>query len=150
MTRRVHLPALVALAVLMTTAALGFAQRRQAGEAGGGRNKNGIIRLEVDATDAPRRLIHVQMHVPMNAPGMPDGAAGGAATLLYAQWIPGEHGPTGPLTDVVSLRMSARGENLAWRRDAKNLYALQVRVPGGADVLDVAFDFISPPEAGGF
>jgi hypothetical protein len=36
----------------------------------------------VDATDAPRRLFHVQMTIP---------ARPGPMTLLYPEWIPGEH-----------------------------------------------------------
>jgi len=39
------------------------------------------IRLRVDATDAPRRVIHVQMTMP---------AKPGPMTLLYPEWIPGE------------------------------------------------------------
>ena len=46
------------------------------------------MRLRVDATDAPRRLFHVQMTMP---------AKPGPLTLLYPEWIPGEHGPTGPI-----------------------------------------------------
>ena len=46
------------------------------------------VRLRVDATDAPRRLFHVQMTIP---------ARPGPMTLLYPEWIPGEHMPTGRL-----------------------------------------------------
>jgi predicted metalloprotease with PDZ domain len=99
------------------------------------------IRLQVDATDAPRRLFHVQMTIPVKP---------GPATLLYPQWIPGEHGPTGPITDVVGLRITAAGQTLAWQRDSVNLYAFHVNVPEGASSLGVVFDFISAPDAGGF
>ena len=46
------------------------------------------VKLKVDATDAARRLFHVQMSMP---------AKPGPMTLLYPEWIPGEHGPTGPI-----------------------------------------------------
>ena len=52
------------------------------------------LHLQVDASDAPRRLLHVQMSLP---------AKPGPMTLLYPQWIPGEHGPTGPLVNLVGL-----------------------------------------------
>ena len=41
------------------------------------------VKLRVDATDAPRRLFHVQMTMTVKA---------GPLTLLYPEWIPGEHG----------------------------------------------------------
>jgi len=102
-------------------------------------------RLEVDATDAPRRLIHVRLALP---------AAPGPLTLLYPQWIPGEHGPTGPIADLVNLRFSTGGQTVTqtvtWKRDPVNLFAFHLTIPPGAKWLEAAFDFISPPDAGGF
>lgn len=99
------------------------------------------VQLRVDATDAPRRLFHVAMTLP---------ARPGPMTLLYPQWIPGEHGPTGPVVNLVGLKVKANGQAVAWRRDDVNMYAFHVEVPSGAAALDVTFDFISPPEGGGF
>jgi len=99
------------------------------------------VKLKVDATDAPRRLFHVQMSMP---------AKPGAMTLLYPEWIPGEHGPTGPIVNLVGLKIQAGGKSIPWRRDSDNMYAFHLEVPAGAATLDVAFDFISPPETGGF
>ena len=45
------------------------------------------VRLRVDATDVTRRIFHVQMNMP---------AKPGPMTLLYPEWIPGEHGPPAP------------------------------------------------------
>jgi predicted metalloprotease with PDZ domain len=99
------------------------------------------VRLDVDATDAPRHLFHVKMAIP---------AKPGPLTLLYPEWVPGEHGPTGPITDLAGLRIEAGGQAIPWKRDSVNMYALHVDVPAGASLLNVSFDFISPPEAGGF
>ena len=99
------------------------------------------VRLRVDASDAPRRLFHVQMTVP---------AKPGPMTLLYPEWIPGEHGPTGPIANLVGLKVSAGTQTIAWKRDSVNLYAFHLDVPAGSSSLDVIFDFISPPEVGGF
>ena len=99
------------------------------------------VRLRVDATDAPRRLFHVQMTIP---------ARPGAMTLLYPEWIPGEHGPTGPIVNLVGLKIQAGGQPVAWRRDSVNMYAFHIEVPAGASSVDATFDFISPPEEGGF
>src|SRR5688572_16568646 len=100
-----------------------------------------LVRLRVDATDAPRRLFHVQMTIP---------AKPGAMTLLYPQWIPGEHGPTGPVTNLVGLKIRGGGQTIPWRRDSVNMYAFHIEVPAGASSVDAAFDFIAPPEEGGF
>jgi predicted metalloprotease with PDZ domain len=99
------------------------------------------IRLRVDATDAPRRVLHVQMTMP---------AKPGPMTLLYPEWIPGEHGPTGPVANLVGLKIQGGGRIIAWKRDSVNLYAFAFEVPAGVSSLDIAFDYIAPPESGGF
>ena len=99
------------------------------------------IKLHVDATDAPRRMFHVRLTIP---------AKPGPMTLLYPEWIPGEHGPTGPITDLAGLKITAGGQTVPWKRDSANMYAFHVTVPAGASALDVVFDQISPPETSGF
>ena len=71
-------------------------------------------------------------------------------TLLYPEWIPGEHGPTGPIVNLVGLKIQGGGQTIAWKRDSVNMYAFHLNVPAGVSSLDVAFDFISPPESAGF
>ncbi len=100
--------------------------------------------LAVDATDAPRNLLHVRESLPVSP---------GPLTLFYPKWIPGEHGPTGPLVDLVNLKIHASNAPdaaLAWRRDLVEMYAYKLEVPGGATRLDLEFDFILPPNADGF
>src|SRR5712692_7322509 len=99
------------------------------------------VKLRVDATDAPRRLFHVQMSMP---------AKPGAMTLLYPEWIPGEHGPTGPIINFVGLRIQGNGKTISWKRDGTNMYAFHIDVPAGVATLEIAFDFIAPPESEGF
>ena len=98
-------------------------------------------RLDVDATDVTRRLIHARLTLPVKP---------GALTLLYPQWIPGEHGPTGPIADLAGLKFSAGGAAIPWKRDSVNMFAIHLDVPAGVSSLDVSLDFISPPETGGF
>src|SRR5260370_33320472 len=100
-----------------------------------------MVGLRVDATDAPRRLFHVQMNMPAKA---------GPMTLLYPQWIPGEHGPTGLIANLVGLKIQGAGQTIAWKRDSVNMFAFHVEVPAGVSSLDVTFDFISAPESEGF
>ncbi len=71
-------------------------------------------------------------------------------TLVYPKWLPGEHGPTGPITDLVGLEFSAGGARLPWSRDAVDMYAFHLDVPAGAESVDVALDFLSATAATGF
>src|ERR1700733_10890276 len=93
------------------------------------------ITLSVDATEAPRKIFHAQMTIPASA---------GTLTLYYPKWIPGEHGPTGPIQDLAGLKFTANGQPLKWRRDLLDGWTLHVEVPAGASSIDAALDFISP------
>ena len=99
------------------------------------------IQLAVDATDAPRKIIHAKMTIP---------AAAGPLTLVYPKWIPGEHGPTGPVVDTAGIVISANGQPLQWTRDDVEMYGLHVNVPTGANSVDVAMDFLATAAAEGF
>jgi predicted metalloprotease with PDZ domain len=103
--------------------------------------QNPAIRIQVDASDAPRRILHSELQLPVRA---------GKLTLLYPKWIPGEHGPNGPITDVVGLKMAAANKPVAWERDPEDMFAFNVEVPDGADVLDVAFDLLMPSASGAY
>jgi predicted metalloprotease with PDZ domain len=100
------------------------------------------VKLEVDAADAPRKILHARLSIPVMA---------GPLTLLYPKWIPGEHGPTGPITDLVGLKISAAGgQPISWKRDPDDMFAFHLEVPAGAQTLDVALDFLLPPNSGQF
>jgi predicted metalloprotease with PDZ domain len=94
--------------------------------------------LHVDAREAPRRILHAELTLPVPTPG--------ALTLRYPKWIPGEHGPTGPIVDVAGLVVRAGGKPLPWRRDPVDLYAIHVDVPAGVTSVDVRFDYLAPAE----
>ncbi|HTO77347.1 MAG TPA: PDZ domain-containing protein [Thermoanaerobaculia bacterium] len=97
--------------------------------------------VDVDAREAPRRVFHARLRIP---------AAAGPLTLLYPQWLPGEHSPTGPIADLAGLRFSAGGRTLPWKRDPVDMYAFHLDVPAGAGAVEVALDFLSPAAAQAF
>ena len=68
----------------------------------------------------------------------------GTLTLYYPKWIPGEHGPTGPIQDLAGLKFTANGQPLAWRRDLLDGWTFHVEVPSGASSVEASLDFISP------
>src|SRR5450631_851457 len=96
------------------------------------------IQIRVDATKAPQKLIHASMTMP---------AEQGPLTLMYPQWIPGDHQPVGPISDLVGVKIRANGTPLAWSRDMVDMYAFHVDVPAGARSLDIDLDLILAPEA---
>ena len=99
------------------------------------------ITLNVDASDAPRKILHARLVIP---------AKPGPLTLVYPKWIPGEHGPTGPITDLVGVKMSAAGKPVAWRRDPGDMYAFHLEVPAGAAGVEVALDYLLPSGSADF
>lgn len=96
---------------------------------------SGTISLAVDATDFTHRVLKVHEIVPVQT---------GELTLLYPEWIPGNHSPTGPIQEFSGLEVSANGKRLPWMRDRVNMYAFHVSVPAGARDLDVRFDYLAP------
>lgn len=89
--------------------------------------------IVLDARDSSRGIMHSHLTIPVTA---------GPFTLVYPKWIPGEHGPTGPLNDLGAIRMSAGGQTLRWRRDPVDMYAFHVDVPAGVTTLAVDIDVI--------
>jgi len=100
------------------------------------------ITLAVDLTDAPRRILHATEIIPVSQTG--------ALTLVYPKWIPGEHGPTGPIENLAGLIISADGTRLKWERDAVDMFALHLNVPAGAQQLEIKLDFLATDAAVGF
>jgi predicted metalloprotease with PDZ domain len=99
------------------------------------------IRITADLTDAPRKMIHARMTIPVQP---------GPLTLLYAKWIPGEHMPDGPIDNLAGLFITGNGQPLPWVRDDVNMYAIHLTVPQGVTQLDVKDDFLATALPSGF
>ncbi|MHB8462939.1 MAG: M61 family metallopeptidase [Vulcanimicrobiaceae bacterium] len=84
----------------------------------------------LDERTAPRGFAYTHMTIPVKP---------GPFTLDYPEWIPGEHGPTGPLHDMSELRITANGQPIAWHRDQVDMYAFHIDVPQGVDRVNVDF-----------
>jgi len=97
------------------------------------------ISLSVDATEAPRKIFHATMNIPATA---------GTLTLYYPKWIPGEHGPTGPVQELAGLKFTANGQTLNWRRDLLDGWTFHVEVPAGVTSVEAALDFMAPTTEG--
>src|SRR5678816_2357754 len=69
----------------------------------------GTIAIHVDATDLSHRIFRVSEKIPVQA---------GPLTLLYPQWLPGNHSPSGPINKLAGLVITANGQRIARPRDA--------------------------------
>lgn len=98
------------------------------------------IKLTVDATQAPQKLVRTEMVMPVKP---------GPLTLYYPKWIPGEHEPSGPVGNLAGLKFTANGKTIPWRRDLLDVFTFHLDVPEGADRLEVSFDYLEPG-GGGF
>jgi predicted metalloprotease with PDZ domain len=93
------------------------------------------ITLSVDLTDAPRKILHATETIPVQS---------GPMTLVYPEWIPGEHGPTGPIVNQAGFIITTpTGERIKWERDLVDMYSYHITVPTGVTQLNVKMDFLA-------
>jgi len=101
----------------------------------------GVIRYEADVTDRDRRIISVRQTIPV--------PAAGAFTLLYPQFLPGNHADTGPIELLSGLTVTtADGSRLEWLRDTVQPHAFHLDVPQGVSEIMVQFQWLTQPDGG--
>ena len=96
----------------------------------------GEIRMtvEVDATELPRKLLHTRMVIPVT---------GDTLSLWYPKWIPGIHGPRGPIENLAGLRVETPdGESVSWRRDNAERFLFHIAPPDGVSEVVVRLDYL--------
>lgn len=99
------------------------------------------ITLLVDVSDAPRKMLHARLAIPVRP---------GPLTLVYPKWIPGEHGPTGPIDDLAGIVFTANGQTLPWQRGDVDMFTFHLKVPPGTALLDCRLDFLATAPPTGF
>lgn len=111
-----------AAAGLIFSASLGFAAPVKA-----------PIQITADLSEAPRKIYHAEIDFPVTA---------GPLALTTPEWIPGNHMPTGPAAEIVSVVFTANGQKLQWRRDDTDLYQFHLEIPKGVTTLHAHLDCI--------
>ncbi len=96
----------------------------------------GTMTLHVDATDTERGIFRVEQTIPV--------AEAGPLTLLYPEWLPGNHAPRGPIANLTGLTIAGNGQQIEWTRDSLNVYAFHIDVPEGVSTLTLRYQFLSP------
>ncbi len=99
------------------------------------------IEIHVDLTRAPQRIMHARLVMPVEP---------GPLTLLYPKYLPGEHGPTGPIADLAGLAITVDGERIPWNRDSRDVFTFYVDVPTGVRQLEIELDYLPPRSTGMF
>ena len=99
------------------------------------------IELALDIRDAPRKIFHAKLVIPVKP---------GPVTLMYPEWIPGEHGPTGPIDNMAGLEFRGNGQRIPWKRDDVDMFAFHVTVPEGVTALNANVDFLATAQPTGF
>jgi predicted metalloprotease with PDZ domain len=87
--------------------------------------------LVVDETHAFQRIAFVHEEIRVRP---------GTLALAYPRWIPGEHGPTGPIEEIAALRIHSGDTVLPWTRDPADINSFHVEIPTGTDRITVDFD----------
>ncbi len=96
----------------------------------------GTLRLEVDVSDVRQGIWQVRQVIPVAQPGR--------LTLLFPQWIPGNHAPRGELDKLAGLTFRANGRAIGWTRDPVDVFAFHLDVPAGAREVEARFQYLTP------
>ena len=95
----------------------------------------GTITLTVDARDHDQGIFHVTQTIPVAEPGR--------LTLLYPEWLPGNHAPRGEIEKLAGLEFTANGQKLPWVRDDVDVFAFHLTVPENVSAITANFQFVS-------
>jgi predicted metalloprotease with PDZ domain len=87
--------------------------------------------LVVDETRAAQRIASVHEEIRVRP---------GHLALAYPLWIPGEHGPTGPLENVAAIRIHSGNTELRWTRDPEEIATIHVEIAANTERITVDFD----------
>jgi predicted metalloprotease with PDZ domain len=87
--------------------------------------------LVVDETQAARRIAFVHEEIRVKP---------GSLALSYPLWIPGDHGPTGPIQELAAVRIHSGNTALPWTRDPEEIATIHVEIPANTDLITVDFD----------
>lgn len=96
------------------------------------------IQLRVDLIDAPRRLGHVEVELPVRP--------NTTASFTTPLWQCGTHMPSGPVARIAGLYFTAnngrQSTTLKWRRDVTERHIYHVDIPSGVTTVRASFDAV--------
>ncbi|MBS0396510.1 MAG: M61 family peptidase, partial [Proteobacteria bacterium] len=127
-----------AVRALVLTAILGASFAARAAPTAPAPPTDRAFDLLVDARDAPRRLVHATLTIPVRP---------GPVTLVFPRWaIPTDEMPSTVLNNVVGLTITAGGRPLEWQRNPLDLFKIQTNVPTDVSAITASLDVVAPDD----
>ncbi len=99
-----------------------------------------VIHLTVDAIDTAHKILSVRETIPLHGES--------EITLLYPRWELASHAPTVSMANLAGLVITIGGHRVDWERDPLDAHEFHVKLPHGAQSLDVQFQYLSPLNRG--
>lgn len=93
----------------------------------------GPIKITVDASHAPQRILHAKLEIPVQP---------GPLTLYYPKWMPADHSPDGPISNLAGLKFMAGGKEIPWHQDLVDMYSFNLDIPQGITSIEASLDFL--------
>jgi predicted metalloprotease with PDZ domain len=82
------------------------------------------LKVHVDATNVDQKLFAVEQSFKLRPEQL-----GKRLTIYFPKWIPGEHGPSGPLIDLSGLQFFVDDQRVVWKRDDIEPFSFHVEIP---------------------
>ncbi len=92
------------------------------------------LQIVVDATEMGRRIIRSTVSFERG---------GDSLTVLYPKWIPGMHGPCGPIENLAGFRVNDQsGAAVAWQRDYADPFRFRIEDAAVSYPLTITLTYI--------
>lgn len=111
-----------------------------AGQVAGEQRKARPMQIVIDLRDLPRKLVHAELTLPLTSTTKDRRKV----AIWYPKWVPGSHGPGGPIANIAGLKIEdSQGNLLPWVRTPGEVYRLEVEVPRHADEIRISLRYIA-------
>jgi predicted metalloprotease with PDZ domain len=97
------------------------------------------MHITLDATDISRKIVHSTTTITGDGTPLP---------VLYPKWIPGHHGPTGPIKNMAGFAVTDQsGAVIAWERDYAEPYRFVINSTEEQYPIQVDLTYICNPSS---
>lgn len=99
----------------------------------------GDMQIVIYATDLTRKLLTADITIPIG-----ESKADRKIAIWYPKWVPGSHGPGGPVENIAGLKITDQaGQVLAWERTGGEVFRFEVSAPAGVNTLKIWVRYIT-------
>lgn len=97
------------------------------------------MEVRIDCSRPSRGFIESTCLIPINESDQPQTIA-----LWYPKWVPGSHGPGGPIANLAGMKViDQNGTLLSWKRTGGEVYRIEVDVPQKTTELKIELRYIT-------